>query len=287
MRASRHRAIGLAVLLLAAGFVWSGEQVAVHGLILDAAEAWQYDLPSLEAGSGTDLETALPPPAPDWGTSDWITLSIGPGDFVRRWGTTIWNGEPDLENLTGVVPKSGEDVISMGAPVHLPTGARLEFVRLVYYDSHPGSDPSVGLYRLDGYGPSNTLIAGLAPSSFSGGNRYVDFGPLNHTVDNDGGFLGQPYHVLVLLDRSIATPSQQEKIYNLLFWYKLQVSPAPATATFSDVPVGAFAFQHIEALVDSGITAGCGGGNFCPNSYVTRAQMAVFLAKALGLHYPF
>ena len=29
-----------------------------------------------------------------------------------------------------------------------------------------------------------------------------------------------------------------------------------------------------------GITAGCGGGNFCPAAPVTRAQMAVFLLKA-------
>jgi hypothetical protein len=36
----------------------------------------------------------------------------------------------------------------------------------------------------------------------------------------------------------------------------------------------------------SGITAGCGGGNFCPDNPLTRRQMAVFLAKALGLNWP-
>ena len=45
-------------------------------------------------------------------------------------------------------------------------------------------------------------------------------------------------------------------------------------------------FPYIEALVASGITAGCGGGNYCPNAGLTRRQMAVFLAKALGLHWP-
>ena len=45
-------------------------------------------------------------------------------------------------------------------------------------------------------------------------------------------------------------------------------------------------FQHVEALATSGITAGCGGGNFCPDHPLTRGQMAVFLAKALGLHWP-
>ncbi len=44
-------------------------------------------------------------------------------------------------------------------------------------------------------------------------------------------------------------------------------------------------FQFIEALAESGITAGCGNGNFCPDAALTRGQMAVFLAKALGLHW--
>jgi hypothetical protein len=68
--------------------------------------------------------------------------------------------------------------------------------------------------------------------------------------------------------------------------YKLQVSPAPASATFADVPTSHPFFQFVEALAASGITAGCGGGNFCPDAPITRGQMAVFLAAALGLHFP-
>jgi hypothetical protein len=37
--------------------------------------------------------------------------------------------------------------------------------------------------------------------------------------------------------------------------------------------------------VASGITAGCGGGNYCPDAPLTRGQMAVFLSKGLGLHF--
>jgi hypothetical protein len=66
-------------------------------------------------------------------------------------------------------------------------------------------------------------------------------------------------------------------------WRRL-VSIAPAQATFPDVPAGTLFFQYVEALAASGITGGCGGGNFCPNASLTRGQMAVFLAKALGLH---
>ncbi len=57
------------------------------------------------------------------------------------------------------------------------------------------------------------------------------------------------------------------------------------TQIFNDVPGSDFGYQYIEALAESGITGGCGGGNFCPDNPVTRRQMAIFLAKALGLSF--
>jgi len=51
---------------------------------------------------------------------------------------------------------------------------------------------------------------------------------------------------------------------------------------FADALAGHWAFRFIEALARSGITAGCGGENYCPSSAVTRAQMAVFLER--GIH---
>ena len=51
---------------------------------------------------------------------------------------------------------------------------------------------------------------------------------------------------------------------------------------FKDVPRDLWAFNYIEKLALSGITAGCGGGNYCPLSPVTRSQMAVFLER--GMH---
>ena len=57
--------------------------------------------------------------------------------------------------------------------------------------------------------------------------------------------------------------------------------PPPATGTiFGDVHVGDFAADWIEELASLQITAGCAGGNYCPNDSVTRAEMAVFLLKS-------
>jgi ELWxxDGT repeat protein len=61
-------------------------------------------------------------------------------------------------------------------------------------------------------------------------------------------------------------------------------TPPAATGTvFGDVPVGYWAARWIEQLALEGITTGCGGGNYCPEGQVTRAQMAVFLTRAFGL----
>jgi hypothetical protein len=58
-------------------------------------------------------------------------------------------------------------------------------------------------------------------------------------------------------------------------------APPPATgAVFADVPAAAFAAAWIEDLAARGVTAGCGGGNYCPDAPVTRRQMAAFLLKA-------
>jgi hypothetical protein len=56
--------------------------------------------------------------------------------------------------------------------------------------------------------------------------------------------------------------------------------PAAAGNVFLDVPISYWAAAWIEKLAADGITSGCGGGYYCPDSTVTRAQMAIFLLRA-------
>ncbi len=58
---------------------------------------------------------------------------------------------------------------------------------------------------------------------------------------------------------------------------------ACSTATFSDVPCSSGFSRWIYELVRRSITAGCGGGKYCPDNAVTRGQMAVFLVTTFGL----
>jgi hypothetical protein len=67
----------------------------------------------------------------------------------------------------------------------------------------------------------------------------------------------------------------------------LDISSPPGTPTFADVGTGYWAYAYIEAFAAAGITTGCGGSPplFCPEQTVTRAEMAVFLCRALSLDF--
>ncbi|WP_456446995.1 S-layer homology domain-containing protein [Thiolapillus sp.] len=51
---------------------------------------------------------------------------------------------------------------------------------------------------------------------------------------------------------------------------------------FDDVPRFHIFYREIGAIAFAGITSGCGGNDYCPDSVVTRAQMSIFLEK--GMH---
>jgi glucose/arabinose dehydrogenase len=53
-----------------------------------------------------------------------------------------------------------------------------------------------------------------------------------------------------------------------------------APYTFADVTPTYFAWRFVEAVSDRGIITGCGGDNFCPESLISRGEMALFLLRA-------
>ena len=56
-----------------------------------------------------------------------------------------------------------------------------------------------------------------------------------------------------------------------------------ATTDYFDDDDGKTGEGSINALAKAKITGGCGPRRFCPTAYVTRAQMAMFLDRALAL----
>lgn len=55
----------------------------------------------------------------------------------------------------------------------------------------------------------------------------------------------------------------------------------PPAPYFSDVPPSSPYFPFVQKMAQSGITAGCAGGKYCPNQELSRGQMAVFIVTGL------
>src|SRR5262245_26592954 len=139
----------------------------------------------------------------------------------------------------------------MAAPVQIPTGVVIDYIKL--------SDCTVD---------NGDLVLTLVDNGANGGPNV----PIAAVTDPGGGcgtisadvnylYAQSAHHPLYLVlywgnDRFDGTV----KFNNAQVFYHRVVSPAPATATFADVPTDDFGFQFVEALVGSGITGGCGGG---------------------------
>lgn len=167
----------------------------------------------------------------------------------------------------------------MAGAVQLPTGVSIDYLKFSACVANAG-DLVLGLYDNSIAGQPNTLIASL-PIDFADNCGNASFGPINYTYSQSAQ---HPLYFVVFFANNPADGTV--KFNNAQIYYHRLVSPAPASATFVDVPTSDPAFQYIEALAASGVTGGCGNGNYCPDSPLTRRQMAVFLAKALGLHWP-
>jgi hypothetical protein len=173
----------------------------------------------------------------------------------------------------------------------IPHGASLRFRRIWYYDDDPTEDLTVWVERIclpfETSGDAEVTV--LRMDTSSGAPGFGRFGPgtsIDETADN----LSCVYTLRARLSNNNfcnMTTNNSLRLYKGSLSWRRQVSPAPVTATFNDVPTGHPFFQFIEALVTSGITAGCQASPplYCPDDPLTRGQMAVFLAKALGLNW--
>jgi hypothetical protein len=241
------------------------------------------DAPS-KAGSGPQLK-AQPKKAvqnvPDtYGTSDTSFHRMGANEFT---GMQIGGAAQDLWTDTfysdGTKIRRYPTVANgwfIGSP-HLPSGA---LVNTVYIEDcvNAANTISGNVYACANDGDGCTSIATISTNPGCGYDT-IDVSGANYTVDNSPG---GNYLVIRL---NLTNTDGSDSIAGAVVGYKLQVSPAPGSATFPDVPTSDFGFQYVEALVSSGITGGCGGGLYCPDGFVTRRQMAIFIAKALGLHF--
>ena len=172
-------------------------------------------------------------------------------------------------------PSPGISLTALVSGVTIPNGAVLDRIDFEVYDNDPDHRILAELFTCPALAPCNLPVE--VSTDVQPGWTNLTISPIGYAIDNAN--YSYPIQVVLSVDSGL------QLLRRAVVYYHLQVSPPPATATFLDVPMDSPYFQFVEALAASGITAGCGGGNFCPNNPVTRAQMAVFLTKALGLYW--
>ena len=232
----------------------------------------------------------LPVPLPDqaaggdYGTADAVEVTYLVSHFVQ--GDT-----PAYTTDTyGYLSRTGGTNEFYYAGVELPEGARVDSVRFYYYDSNATADLSFWwceMWTEDGTGANPGADCPIfGTSSGTPGYAAADL-VVNQTIDTSRDVTGDAVDDEVQYALSVGLPVTDTtlRFKGAKITYHLQVSPAPATATFTDVPPTHPFFQYVEALVASGITSGCAPGKYCPDAPLTRGQMAVFLSRALGLHW--
>jgi len=181
------------------------------------------------------------------------------------------------------------------APLSLPDGALLDTMCLYANDSDPDSLHQVFAFLMGAKlvpGGEDPFFMGLPVYSVHSeqdtGYQYSCTDPLTYTLRANADLDGDGFPEAVAYYVEAIVPGDTGNVLGLggvqILWHR-QVSPPPDAPSYADVPPGSAGYDEIEALAASGISAGCGAGAYCPDAKLTRRQMAVFLAKALGLHW--
>lgn len=237
------------------------------------------------AASASDAENAVAPSAEVAGDHSDTYGSADTSYVIGAWAFDPFNTTSTFDGLFGTGDRFSTTAGGLfQAPVYLPNGAVVTRMEIQGCDANAGAD-MVGTFR------SNTTINGTQSEIehgfvFTQGTPTPACGFFSQNLSPPVTVTNQTRTYYVLLSMNAATNSTLRFSAVRLF-YNLQVSPAPATARFpNDVPTSHPFFRFVEAMAASGLTGGCGTGLFCPDTPVTRGQLAVFLSVALGLHFP-
>jgi S-layer homology domain len=245
-------------------------------LLLVAGPLLAGDKPKMNVATPELASAAVSerPTAPDYGLTSYSV--IAKNSFAFQGDIPFSDEIADDGNANRYFSVAGSNLL-ITALTEIPSGAVINYFGLDYCSAASGSF-EVKLFDESGGG---FVIAGDVVFPAQGGCGYLYSPALNYSFPQNASHFLQIY---VFQQGGVYDGSL--KFRGVEVGYVRQVSPAPGSPTFTDVPTSDGGFQYIEALVASGITAGCGGGKYCPDQAVTRRQMAVFLAKALGLHWP-
>ncbi len=249
----------------------TGESVSFGLLMLLASLSVAAQTPP----SGQPVLASSGPPTA-YGTADYTVTTIAGVGFAPGSNGMIYNVSGSVARAVNAI---GGHFYSA---LDIPAGSVIDFIGFNNLNDGTPSVMVIHLYVRDASGTATPLSA-LGNTAHNSWATDINPAPLGILWTGSQG-VGRT----LILDMEIAPSGGTQFFGSVDVWWKRTVSPAPGTASFNDVPTNHPFFQFIEALRASGITGGCNAAPplYCPDSPVTRGQMAVFLAKALGLSWP-
>ncbi|HEY4565481.1 MAG TPA: ELWxxDGT repeat protein, partial [Thermoanaerobaculia bacterium] len=247
--------------------IWPGSQsatslgstyfAAVQGRVLFLAddgvhgqELWSTDGTDAGTSMVKDIRPGAEPSAIGWGmvpVGNRVYFTADDGVH----GQELW-----ITDGTAAGTRLVKDVLpgpETSSPSQLtPMGSRLVFTA---NDGVHGAEP----WSTNGTAAGTFLYQDIAPGArSSGAQSYTASPPLVYFIADDGTTGTELW----------STPK------------------ALLESSFADVPSDYWAWRFIESLLSNGVTSGCGGRQFCPDAFVNRAQMAVFVLTARGTAPP-
>lgn len=229
---------------------------------------------------------SVPKGVASWGTTQLAYYRMAASDFTAMSTPGAHFANDDLDGYGDIHSQDDSQfgrwgVIGgslVGSP-HLPSGAKLMYLELDSCDGDNDLNVLLALHSCDYLGkclPGVPTLSSVNNEDVGCSFTSADISAFDIVVNN---LYGQ-----ISIEVELQSDGADPNFRGVIIGYLLQVAPPPAFATFADVPTTDFGFQYIQALVAAGITGGTGGGNYSPDAPVTRRQMAIFLAKALGIY---
>lgn len=192
--------------------------------------------------------------------TSWVTItsgSSGTGNGFINY-TVSSNTTPDP--VTHAVPTNRSATISIRLTGQRFTSLEFNVYQAANFDDvvYPPSPSPTGLYD------SISRIYARGVTLGCGNNRYCPGDPV--TRAQMAAFLARALGFQPTASSAMPTP-------------------VSTTSMFADVPVSSSSHQYIDFIRRLGVTNGCATNplRFCPDGYVTRAEMATFMIRALGI----
>ena len=227
-------------------------------------------------------------------------IASGPDDFYLA-GDGDGDGRDDLYVVRRGTVTSLEvwsAASNFGAPVvsvQLPVTGDTRLWRFALGDRDVDGEPD--LYALDLSGPNAVVSVFTRSDGYSVNSEPFNAAPsgsvggVSAIIDNDGDgrddlVVLDPNGTLRSLLGNVPVATDPARWYRDPAWEcEEDALPFEYSGTFRDDDLSVFQ-PDIEWLAAAGITKGCNwpfGDHFCPDQSVSRAEMATFLVRALGL----